>query len=255
MIDPNRYSHAIYHKLPHRRIGNFSIEKSVLPKGKSTRTYHPSGFFYNDELSDDYPVVMLQEGDDILMSDTPMEQEAYSLPVAFAYGDVLMVGLGLGLLPQLLKEHNMQVDHITIVELREEVKGLVWDRVKVPKADMVIADGKEFLKNAGKRFDYVFIDVWGTINGTLEDVRNWRELAQGCLRKGGIVDFWLRELYNRIEYRLDQGPSLATSPPGLNDPCLICGKKWRNDYAGLCADCADPLGLSEFFVKREENTK
>lgn len=31
---------------------------------------------------------------------------------------------------------------------------------------------------------------------------------------------------------------------GIYEPCLICAKTLRNDYAGLCMDCADSMGLT-----------
>lgn len=32
--------------------------------------------------------------------------------------------------------------------------------------------------------------------------------------------------------------------------CLRCGKTLRNDYNGLCMDCVDVLGLSEFMPEK-----
>ena len=255
MIVPKHYSHQLYRKLEEKSVGGFSISKSTIHKGSFIRTYHPAGFFYHDWLSSDLPVVKLVGDGGTLMSDTPLEQEAYKLPVSLARGDILVIGLGIGLFLQLLRERNTLVKHITIVELREEVKSLVWRKVKSSNTELIIADGKEYLKDAGRQFDYIFIDVWGSICGTLADVKSWRELAQSRLRGDNVVDFWLRALYNRVEYRLNQGPSLATSAPGPHDPCLICGKKIRFDYAGLCADCADPLGLSEYFMRKEKVAK
>jgi len=250
MIHVNKYSHALQAKLTHKRVGNFSINKFVIAKGTIIKTYHPSGFFYDDRLGGDFPVVSLNEDGNILMSDAPMEQESYRFPITFARGEVLIIGLGIGLFSQLLKERNKTVDHITVVELNEEVKSLVWNTAKRENIELIIGDGKEYLKSAGRWYDYIFVDVWGSVNGTLLDVRNWQELAESCLKEGGMANFWLEALYNRVRQRLDQGPTAATSAPGVHDPCLICGKKLRFDYAGLCADCADVLGLSEYFVKK-----
>ncbi len=252
MIVPKHYSHELYRKLEEKGVGNFSIRKFTMPKGELIRTYHPAGFFYHDELSSNLPVVKLTEGGGTLMSDTPMEQEAYKLPISFARGNILIVGLGIGLFLQLLRERNTLVKHITVVELHEEVKSLVWRKMKSSNTELIIADGREYLKGVGRQFDYIFIDVWGSIFGTLNVVKSCCDLAQGCLKGDNVVDFWLRALYNRVEYRLKQGPTLATSPAGPHDPCLICGKKLRHDYAGLCADCADPLELSGYFVNKEK---
>lgn len=33
----------------------------------------------------------------------------------------------------------------------------------------------------------------------------------------------------------------------MDDPCAICKKPLRFDYAGICMDCADEAGVSEVF--------
>jgi hypothetical protein len=38
-------------------------------------------------------------------------------------------------------------------------------------------------------------------------------------------------------------------------PCVRCGKVIRNDYNGFCMDCADELGISEFFKNTEAQLK
>ncbi len=250
MIYPKRYNHVLYDKLEAKTVGNFSINKLTEPKGFLIRTYHPAGYFYHDRLSKELPVVTLVENNHTLMSDSPMEQESYRYPISFARGNVLIIGLGVGLFLELLKERNKTVDHITVVELNREVKYLVWDKVKTSKSEIVIGEGKEYLKAAGKWYDYIFIDVWGSINATLLDIRNWQELAQGCLKEKGTVNYWLEALYDRVKRRLSQGAAEATSAPGMHDPCLVCGKKMRNDYAGLCGDCADTFDLSELFTRQ-----
>lgn len=35
-------------------------------------------------------------------------------------------------------------------------------------------------------------------------------------------------------------------------PCKKCGKTIRNDYWGLCMDCADELEISELFEKDKD---
>lgn len=253
MIYTNRYTHELYSRLKPGKSGRFSIQKRILPKGMLIRTYHPAGFIYHDNLSSSYPVTVLVEGEDVThawMSDTPFEQESYMLAVTAAHGNVLIIGLGIGLFLQMLKERNHNIDTITIVEKNEDIAKLVWRYVRTNRIKLIIQEGSEYLFCTADKYDYIYIDVWGSIYGTLAEVKQWKAIASSHLNPGGDLDYWLSALYNRVESRLNMGPVNATSMPGPHEPCLICGKKLRMDYAGLCADCADPLGLSEGFVRK-----
>jgi len=249
MIQVNRYTTILSKKFTEKSIGDFSIKKGIIAKGALIRTYYPGGFFYHDELNRDFPTVRLtEEKGGIWMSDTPMEQEALRIPSLVARGDVLIVGLGLGLLPTLIKIRNEMVDSITIIERNREVANLVYNKIKSRKSSLLLNDGESYLSVPGRKFDFIFIDVWGSITAPMKEIDHWTELAKGRLKEGGEVRCWLQELYDRIKDKLPKEPMLNHGFAAVYDPCLICGKKLRFDYAGLCMDCADSLGVSELCV-------
>jgi len=246
MIRANRYTTILSGKFEEKSIGDFSITKDVLLKGVLIRTYYPGGCFYHDKLNRDFPIVKLTEGErGVWMSDTPMEQEALRIPSMVARGDVLIIGLGIGLLPTIIKMRNKMVDSITIIEKNREAANLVYSKIKTRKTSLLLSDGESYLTALGRKFDFIFIDVWGSITAPIREIDHWTELAQGRLKKGGEVRCWLQELYDRIKHKLPKEPVLKSGFPAVYDPCLICGKKLRFDYAGLCMDCADNLGVSE----------
>lgn len=251
MINANRYTTVLSKKFTERTIGDFSIKKNVIAKGALIRTYYPGGYFYHDIMSQDFPIVRLtQEGKATWMSDTPMEQEGLRIPSTIARGDVLIIGLGLGLLPTLIKMRNEMVDSITIIEMHQEVANLVYGKIKSRKTSLLLNDGESYLAVPGRKFDFIFIDVWGSFTAPMKEIDHWSELAKGRLKEGGEVRCWLQELYDRIKNKLPKEPVLEPGFPAVYDPCLICGKTLRNDYAGLCLDCADDMEVSELFVKR-----
>ena len=251
MIHANRYTTALSRKFVEKSIGDFSIKKDVLPKGTFIRTYYPGGMFYHDTLNQDFPIVrLIEEKGGIWMSDTPMEQEALRIPSIIARGDILIVGLGLGLLPTLIKMRNKMVDSITIIEKNREVANLVYNKIKSRKTSLLLNDGESYLSVPGRKFDFISIDVWGSITAPIKEIDHWTNLARNRLKKGGEVRCWLQELYDRIKNKLPKEPVLKPGPPAVYDPCLICGKTLRNDYAGLCLDCADDMEVSELFIRR-----
>jgi len=243
------------------RSGAFGIEKVVIPKGTTLRTYSPMGFLYLDTFSADFPIVRLREGEPnpqvpdsgLWMSDTPLEQESLRNPIYMAYGDVLEIGLGIGLFPTLLRRRNKSVKNITIVEREADLVPLVYHRIEYKRTKLILSDGEEWLKfcqTTGEKYDFIHIDVWADLTAPIREIEKWTKLAEPCLKKNGIIWCWLQELYDRIRDRLPKEPVRSAGVPGFYEPCLICGKVLRNDYAGLCTDCADNMKVSEMFIER-----
>lgn len=248
MIHPENYTSVMSQILEAKQVGCHSIRKTTFTKGSRFRTYHPSGMFYWDEFADDFPSAMLYENEQCWMADTPLEQESYRIPTLLARGRVLVIGLGLGLFPVLLRDDPL-VDSITIVERDKEVVELVYESIKTKKISLEVSDGKTYLKNTSKAFDYIFIDVWGSIVAVLKEVDHWTRLASGRLRPGGRVYCWLQEFYDRVKSSLSQKP-MARTTGFIYPPCLSCGETERDDYAGLCLECARLIGVSKLPLSR-----
>ncbi len=233
--------------LTEAKDGDFSIVKKVARKGKRLQTYDSQkGRLFYDVLDCDLPVVVLLEGGNVWMSDAPLEQESVKPAVALAKGDVLICGLGIGLLPTLIK-HKKAVKQIDIVEINQQVIDLVFNRIKTPKMNIIYADAWKYLKETEKKYDFIHIDIWASITAPIKEVGKAIELGKRCLKPNGEIRCWMQELYDRIIDKLPKHPIRVTSKPGFHPPCLICGKTLRNDYAGLCMDCSDTLGL---FIER-----
>lgn len=249
MIRYRDYTHELYRRLPEGREGDFSIEKGNHLAGITIRTYFPGGFHYWDELARDYPYVKLTEkGTGIWMSDSPGEQEALQIPTIVAHGDVLIIGLGIGLFPTMLKNRNRDIKSITIVEKNVDVIKLVYKHIATSKMSIVHDEGQSYFLNTYRKFDFIYIDIWDNVIAPIKGMDEWLEIAKYCLTPNGEARCWLQELYNRVRAKLPKEPVNMSGNVGLLDPCLVCGKILRFDYAGLCMDCADMLGVSEMFI-------
>lgn len=250
MIDVDQYTTELTTRLVSKPVGNFTIKKRLITKGTVLRMYSPAGYFYSDTFNKDFPSVRLVEGENqTWMSDTPSEQEGLAVPTNLARGNILIIGLGVGLFPILLEQRNKAVKAITIVESRQEVVDLVYDCIMGNRTSVEVADGETYLTTTDKKFDFIFVDVWGSFTSTIKGIDHWTNLAQRCLNKDGEVRCWLQELYNRIKSQLPKDSMLVPGPAAVYPPCIICGKKLRFDYAGLCMDCADDFGVSEAFCQ------
>lgn len=250
MIHKSRYTTVLSRILQEGESGDFLLVKKTIPQGKSTRTYSPEGRFYYDTYARDFPIVVLSEANyGVWMSDTPMEQESLRVASVHAWGHILIVGLGIGLLPTLLRR-NGAVKTIAILEKEQDVANLVYRYIKTRKMNLIIGEAKEYLRTTSDRYDFIYIDIWRGAMSPILEGEQWAALASRCLRKGGEVRWWLQELHERVKDKLPKEPMESSQVIVVGDPCLICGKTLRYDYAGVCADCADILEISELFVRR-----
>lgn len=250
MIYKKNYTTVMSRKIPEGQSGKFSIVKTVISRGTVIHTYTPAGFVYYDMYKTDFPIVKLvEESGGTWMSDTAMEQEAMMIASITARGDVLILGLGIGLLPTLVKMRNRMVKTITIVEKEQDVVNLVYDYIKFRKTRLIVCDADEYLSSTSDKYDFIFVDIWAGFTTPLREAEYWVTKASKCLNEKGTVRYWMQELHERVKNKL---PTDAIASPGgtsIYDPCLVCGKTLRHDYAGLCMDCADILEVSELYVR------
>lgn len=108
----------------------------------------------------------LMRGGHVLMSDTPSERRDHLPFVRQAHGDVLINGLGLGMCVNAVLG-KPDVRSITVVEMAEEVIGLVWDhyanRADGKQLKIVRADALTWTPPKGARYDAVWHDIWADI--------------------------------------------------------------------------------------------
>lgn len=244
------YDYLMTRTLKEGKVGNFQLKKRVIEPGTVLPIYHREGMITKAKYEFNYPIITLMEGEHLWMSDTQLEIESLRGAVEFARGDVLIGGLGIGLLPTLIRDKH-KVGTIDIIELHQEVTDLVFHQIATPKMSIINDDIFHYLDTTTKRYDFIHIDIWGSITAPMGAMDNARQKAARCLKDGGVTWCWLQELYDRIKGNLPKEPMYPTSKAGIHPPCLICGKTLRNDYAGLCMDCADGMGVSEMFTKRK----
>lgn len=249
MIRTKSYTTIMSETLEDDLSGDFALRHKIIQKGARLKTYDPIvGMIYTDTFDDDFPIVTLEQGGLVWMPDTPFEQEGVKPAIPLARGDVLISGLGIGLLPMLIR-NKPEVKSIDIVEVNGDVIKMIYDQIWHHKMNMIQGDLWKYLKTTEKRYDFIHIDIWGNIIAPIIEIDKAVEMATPLLKEEGDIRCWLQELYQRIKSRIPKGPS-RTLGVIFGEPCLICGKTLRHDFAGLCMDCADCMGLSEIFLRK-----
>lgn len=133
--------------------------------------------------------VKLEINGRLMMSSTNMEFITNLPFLDHVKGDVLIGGLGLGLILEELRGRD-EVRSVTVVEKNPDVIALVAPTVRLD-AEIVEGDVFEWEPPLGKRFDTIYMDIWE--NATKEEdpeIRALRVRYKKWLRKGGTVGSW-----------------------------------------------------------------
>ena len=120
----------------------------------------PLGFFDKE-----FPFLAVIQKDEIWMSVIPHEINTMKKPIQNAFGNVLVLGLGIGYY-QFMIALKEEVKSITIIESDKNAIKIfnecIYPFVKnKDKIHIINDDAFEFLKNNDlNKFDYIFSDIW-----------------------------------------------------------------------------------------------
>ena len=152
-----------------------------------------------------YPTLQFHEdtiyNETVWMSDLYVERDSNRDILRAARGDVLLVGLGIGMVAVAICR-KPEVTSVTVLELEPDVIRLVAPHIRHGKLRVVAADGwKPPLK--GRHFDVIYVDVWSDIC-----VDNWADYKALCrkyrsfARTGGLVTAWQKD---HLQYLVRSG--------------------------------------------------
>lgn len=208
-----------------KRLGGFLWMAEIVPEGKVGKATVEHFVITKDtfqgwqsERTRPGRYALLRVGGSTVMSDTDREMRTNLGPLMDARGDVLLGGLGLGLmvLPLVFKP---QVTSVTVVEVSRDVCGLVLSPLQdflrgkfsaqtgqqySGKFRIELGDVRKWKPaKPGRQFDYLYFDIWG--NRNVDNVDEMKELHRAYrryLRPGGKVTSWD---YDHLRYLKSQG--------------------------------------------------
>lgn len=190
--------------------GNVVIEPFTITEEQAL---HDNAMYFRDKprwmeiVPGEY--VVLKISGETVMSDTPMEKTTNAGIILNATGNVLIAGLGIGLLlhnllPKLL---SGKVTTIQVIEKNEELiqvirpyfRDLPVDKVMVTRADIF-----EWLPAPGTKYDTIYFDIWTDIcSYNYLDMKVLHKRFRKYLVKGGYMDSWLRD-HCKSRYQVDK---------------------------------------------------
>lgn len=157
-----------------------------------------------DGLKSDFKYIRLIHEDGIMMSDTPMERNTNEKFLRNANGDVLIFGLGLGLIVfPLLKDDTIK--SITIVELYQDlidlINPIIKEHDKNEKVKIIQGDCFNFSFPKDKKFDTIYFDIWISIcQDNYEEQKLLFKKFRPNLNKNNpnkYMDAWMMDYYKK----------------------------------------------------------
>ena len=153
---------------------------------------HTSGEFY-DFREGKY--VRLIVGNELMMSNTPMEIRTNRWLLDNARGDVLIGGLGLGIVLYAIA-HKPEVTSITVVEKSTNVIRLVTpfikkDKYVKAKTTVVCGDVFDATTVRDRKFDVLYFDIWATIDANnYPQMKTLTKAYRKNRNKGAMLNHW-----------------------------------------------------------------
>lgn len=144
-------------RVPEGVSGDYRIEHFTVTPEESERTRIRS---WRDEYVPAGDYTRLMRGRTVVMSDTDFELRTNRAIIRQATGDVLINGLGIGMvLRHILAKPGVR--SVIVVEISADVIALVGPTfASDPRVTIVQADALEYAPPAGKRFNAVWHDIW-----------------------------------------------------------------------------------------------
>jgi hypothetical protein len=187
---------------------HWKIEQFVA-EGEALKRYNSMCFIRGDEdmmMKEGQYTRLVRKGmslsSGMMMSDTKMEIEDHLQFIQKARGDVLVNGLGLGMVLNGLVNviRPNLVAHVDIVEIDEEVISMVAPYFEDdPRVTIHHADAFTMQWPKGTSWDYVWHDIWPTISP--DDIKEHRSLFRKYKNLSRFQRAWRHEYLKRNTYQ------------------------------------------------------
>lgn len=107
--------------------------------------------------------IRLTHNGECVMSDTDMEKNTNRKFCSKAYGDIIIGGLGIGMIIMAIQD-KPEVKSITVIEKNQEVIDLVASQLDFnEKVNIICADVFEWKPERGIKYDMAYMDIWNWI--------------------------------------------------------------------------------------------
>ena len=135
-------------------------------------------------------IAILKVGGQVMMSDSTNEERSNRTAVWKAQGDMLIAGLGLGMILHPILA-NPKVTSVTVIEKYQDVIDLILPTIESPKLTVICADIMDWKPAKGTRFDCIYFDIWADIcTDNLKQINTLHQRFKGFKKPEGWMTSW-----------------------------------------------------------------
>lgn len=155
--------------LEERDVNNWKLQKFEIKPGDIRAMF--------DGIAPGKYIRLLHD-DECVMSDTNMEKRTNSEFCINAHGDIIIGGLGIGMIVMAVQD-KPEVHSITVIEKNEEVIEMIASQLNFnDKVNIICDDVFSWKPDRGVKYDMVYMDIWNYINSEI-----YKEEMQPLKRK------------------------------------------------------------------------
>jgi len=176
----------------HFAILHFTVTEEEVRMCQMIDRIHGRREYYGFKAGEYVRLCLKPVTDDTMMSDTFMEKMSNYDFVQDAHGDVLIAGLGIGMVLLAVQDLS-SVSSVTVVEIEQEVIDLVKQQLPLNQK-VSIVQGDIFTFETTAKFDTIYFDIWDSICGyNWEGMKKLQRRFRSKLKKGGWMGCWRKE--------------------------------------------------------------
>lgn len=148
-------------KVPEGRAGLWSVSHFTITKSDASLANGIAALRPGGRMQAVAPgrYARLQRGQAVVMSDTDMERRTNWKVANCAHGDVLIAGLGLGMILHPIAR-KPEVDSVTVIEQAPDVIKLIGPTIKSRKVQIIEGDINTWRPPKGTRYGTIYFDIW-----------------------------------------------------------------------------------------------
>lgn len=185
---------------------NFMVEHTVMDEDFVRReqmraSFTPGGAYEVYDLEPGTYVKLVGKENGIMMSDTPMEIRTNREFIEEAHGDVLIAGLGMGLVVLSIQD-KPEVKRVVVVEKYHELADFILSQIPYnTKVFVYVDDIFSFELNAGTKFDTIYFDIWDEISGdNYPQTKVLHKRFRKYLNKDSNLHWWM-DSWRRADFK------------------------------------------------------
>lgn len=175
------------------KVSHFTVTEDDVRLENMRNAFTPGGSMYHISAG---TYARLHVNGRLYMTDTQMERRTNIHFVRNATGDVLIAGLGLGLIVVPLLS-NDSVRSVTVIERTQGVIDLIEPHLRNPKLTVICADIFEWRPAKGTKYDAIYFDIWPDVcTSNLDEIAKLHQAFKFYVNRENpnvFMDSWQRD--------------------------------------------------------------